>query len=75
MLKHISYDNYWQWIPIVIFVLSKPPGGTQVLHDQYPGTDVLTHLDGDVHTLLEDLARGDLPREENASQHLLSNGS
>lgn len=32
------------------------PGGAQELHDEHPGADVLSHLDGDVHPVLADMA-------------------
>lgn len=46
-------------------------GGSKEVHDEHPGTHVLPHLGGDVHPVLADMARGGLPRQAHASQHLL----
>lgn len=46
-------------------------GGTEVIHDEHLSANVLFDMDGHVHSLLADMARGNLPRETDASQHLL----
>lgn len=49
------------------------PGSAQEIHDEYTGADVLLDLDGDVHPVLADMARGHLPRAPHEGQHLLPN--
>lgn len=49
-------------------------GGAEVLHDQHTGSNVLSYLDGDVHSLLADMARSDLSCQAHEGQYLLSYG-
>lgn len=46
-------------------------GSTEVIHDEHLSANVLFDMDGHVHPLLADMARGNLPRKTDASQHLL----
>lgn len=47
-------------------------GSAKILHDKYPSAYVLPDLDGNVHSILANMAGGHLPRQTFEGQHLLS---